>query len=163
MKKLFTLLTLLLLLSMLASCALGNKSQGSGRLVSQPETSLLSGEQEDNEPHTTSYTNETYGYSIELPKEISDHCEITEFEDRDEAVFAMKDGNDMVMAISTVPDDQYGEIFGTKFLGSKDGYTTYVQLPTCGTLSNESARDLWDELVAQAGKLGETDIQYNTN
>lgn len=103
------------------------------------------------------YENEAFGYAVELPEKIVQSCEIEESEDGTEVYFSLKDGGDMVMMIRTVTDEEFQPSLGSQKLGSKDGLTTYMQLPTCGTLNNEKARDQWDKLVKEAGKISEKD------
>lgn len=109
------------------------------------------------------YINKIYNYSIKLPEKIYINCDFEEIDNSKITTFYLKDENDMIMAIITIPDKEYknDNMLGVKFLGSKNGFTTYIQLPTCGTISDESLRDLWNELVEQAGKIDEKNIIYN--
>lgn len=110
------------------------------------------------------YINQYYHYNIKLPNEFYDYCNIIENEDDSEIYFNLKQSDDMIMVILTVPNERYSdEMLGTKFLGTKNGFTTYIQFPTCGTLNDENAREIWSNLVEKAHKIEENNFYYIEN
>ena len=106
------------------------------------------------------YINETYGYSVKIPQKLYEACNVEEIQEGKEIYFGMKDGNDMVMTICTLPNEAYEEQLGMKWLSSNDKYTVYIQFPTCGTLNNEAVRDLWNQLIEEGQEIKENDLSW---
>ena len=74
-------------------------------------------------PQNNAYINENYRYSIEIPEIIDQNCDVHSSSDRSEIHFCLKDSNDIVMTILTIPDQEYREERGRIVLGKRDGYT----------------------------------------
>lgn len=148
MKRLFLISFVLVGTLLLSACSIEDrveKSAEANGLIKQSEEGKI-------------YTNDTYGYALEVPAEIYNNCAIDEGE---EAVyFNLKEGGDMIMAIMSISDAQYEEQIGTHFLDSKNGMTTYIQLPTCGTLNDEKNRSLWEKLCEQTLQIKEENFNY---
>lgn len=113
-------------------------------------------------PQNNAYINENYRYSIEIPEIIDQNCDVHSSSDRSEIHFCLKDSNDIVMTILTIPDQEYREERGRIVLGKRDGYTICLALPTCGTLEKEDSRKLWISLVNAAGKITPQAVHFIT-
>lgn len=112
--------------------------------------------------NVTVYHNETWGYSLNVPEELSAACDLRESEDGKTVTFALKESGDMVAAVEAISADEWksrqGPWLGACYLGETETEVFYLQLPTCGTLNQESVRDTWEKLMAQAGELGPEDF-----
>lgn len=140
-------------LSAFAACGNGVPTQGT---VEQPKQGASS---PSDTTEAFQYVNETYGYTLELPEKIYTACEVRE--QGGEVYFSLENDGDMVMAVISVPDaEKKEENLGLTELGSSNGFTTYLQLPTCGTLNNESNRELWTELCEEARTIGNEQITF---
>lgn len=108
------------------------------------------------------YTNETWGYTLTLPQELAAACDRVESEDGKRVTFTLKESGDMVAAVEAIPTEtwkaQEGPWLGACYLGETATEVFYLQLPTCGTLHQESVRDTWETLRDLAGKLGPGDF-----
>lgn len=144
------------MLSLLASCGniKGNTAEN------QPHDQINNNESSNISSDEAVYTSEAYNYTLRLPKDIYESCEAVESDN--EVYFSPLDESDMVMALVTVPDGEYSGAgqAGVTFLGSKNGYSTYLQLPTCGTLDNESLRETLEKLVSSASEITYEDFSF---
>lgn len=106
------------------------------------------------------YINPDFKYSLRIPEDIYIQCDIKELNNGAETIFQLKDSGDMVMAVMTIEDSLYDDTFGTTLLNSKNGFTTYIQRPTCGTLNDESKRALWNELCEESATINSSNLTY---
>lgn len=136
--------------SFIINCGIGNEAIQSKQLIDKMKE--------------FEYVNPYYNYSIKLPSEIYYYCNVIENQNSSEIYFSLKQSNDMILAVLTVPDEKYNdEMLGTKFLGKKNGFTTYIQFPTCGTLNDESAREIWNNLIEKVHKIEKNNFYYIAN
>ena len=117
---------------------------------------------EDGTESVTVYNNEIWGYTLYLPEELAAVCDPRESEDGKSVSFVLKESGDMVAAVEAISKEEWirqqGPWLGACYLGETETEVFYLQLPTCGTLNQESVRDTWEKLKALAGEMGPKDF-----
>lgn len=108
------------------------------------------------------YINEKYNYVLEVPDDIYNNCDITSSDDGKYVNFNLRTSNDNVFSIITVEDANFkNDMHNAKFLGSNEGYTTFIQFPDTTQISNENMRPLWEEMIEEAHDIEIEDFYFN--
>ena len=112
------------------------------------------------------YIWEEVGAKILLPEGTMEHCYVEVAKDSGPGViwFLLKDSQDAAFWLKAYRKDTDAdtpvveEQLGVFTLGETDTHIIQVMTSTCGTLNNESIRDLWDEMRTKAWEMTEENI-----